>query len=126
MSSFALPPRRDEQSLHGYVHEHLGQVERALRFGVPYRALVKAMLAAGFAKVPVRTVQNAVYQARKKRRAHALPPALQTRTVRSSLNPTVWAVARYAPEAQSGRAAIRARLLELARPPMPGEPDRLI
>jgi hypothetical protein len=126
MSSPALPPRRDEQSLHGYVHEHLGQVERALRFGVPYRTLVNAMLAAGFAKVPLRTVQNAVYQARKKWGAHAPSSVLQTPTVGPSVIPTAWGVARYAPEAQSGRAAIRARLLELARPPMPGEPDRLI
>ena len=126
VSSVALPPRIDEQSLHGYVRAHLPHLEYALDVGVPYRALANAALAAGFANVPLRTIQNAVYQARKKSGGRASAVVLQAPATRPSLSRSAFAVDPSVSEPKSDSTAIRRRLLDLARPPMPGEPDPLI
>jgi hypothetical protein len=61
-----LPSKTKRQSVHGYVHEHLEAFERALSFGVPYQTLIEAMLVAGFVKVNPRSIETAVYRARRK------------------------------------------------------------
>src|SRR5882762_9433395 len=38
---FALPARRCEQRLHGYVRQHLQLIEQALSFGVPYTTITE-------------------------------------------------------------------------------------
>jgi len=65
----ALPPKKDLQSLHGYVREHLRRLEHELSAGVPYEALANAVHAAGFEKVPMRSIRTAVYRARRERSA---------------------------------------------------------
>ncbi len=62
---FILPARRGEQTLHGYVREHLRQIEQALSFGVPYTTITEAVHTAGFAGTSVHTMEPAVYRARR-------------------------------------------------------------
>ena len=125
VDSLALPPRDDEQSLHAYVHEHLRHLEHARSRGIPYRVLVRGVLAAGFANVRIRTIQNAVYEARKKRREHAPASVLRIPISGVSLSPTTFAPGTPAAEAKGEKAAMARRLRELARPPRSGEPDPL-
>jgi len=66
----ALPPKKERQSLHGYVREHLRHLEHELHVGVPYRTLAGAVRAAGFGKIAVQSIRTAVYRARKKRPRH--------------------------------------------------------
>ena len=126
MSLLTLPSRKERQSLRGYVREHLQRLEQELCVGVPYRALANAMLAAGFTKVALRSIQNAVYRARKKRPAHADDPARSAAAVFTSANP--WAIDPPPSYAKGDRAAIGRRFRDLARPPSPGadEPDPLV
>jgi hypothetical protein len=122
-NAVTLPPRRKRQSLHGYIHEHLEAVESALSFGVPYQTLIEATLAAGFAKVVLRSIETAVYRARRKcraRPAHHVPP------------PIVPAPRTAAPREVYSRqsddtdvtAAIGKRFRQLVRPPKPGSDER--
>jgi len=69
----ALPPKKDLQSLHGYVREHLRRLEHELSAGVPYEALAKAVHAAGFEKVPMRSIRTARCIERAGSDLHALP-----------------------------------------------------
>ena len=122
---FALPARMGEQTLHGYVRQHLHEIDRALSFGIPYTTITQAVHAAGFAGTSVHTVEQAVYRARRHKPRFAVtlgpPPASQ---------PTQRAISR-SPQAppssmKEDMAALRRRLRELARPPRPGEDDPLI
>jgi hypothetical protein len=128
MSLLALPSRRERQSLHGYVREHLQRLEQELCVGVPYQALASAMLAAGFAKVALRSIHNAVYRARKKQPAHARDPARSAAFVFTSPTPNPWAIEPLPSHAKGDRAAIGRRFRDLARPPNAGgdEPDPLV
>jgi hypothetical protein len=122
-----LPARKKRQSLHGYAYEHLEEFECALSSGVPYQTLIEAMLAAGFVKVIPRSIETAVYRARKKRLmrpGHSAPqpiiPAARTALLqevysRPSLDADV-------------TTAIGRRFRQLVRPPRPGsdEPDLLV
>ena len=122
-NSVTLPSKTKRQSLHGYVHEHLEAFERALSFGVPYQTLIEAMLVAGFVKVNPRSIETAVYRARRK------PP---TRSVRHVLQPIVPAPRIAArremhsvPSDDSDvTAAIGRRFRQLVRPPRPGSDER--
>jgi hypothetical protein len=121
---FALPARRCEQTLHGYVREHLRLIEQALSFGVPYTAITEAAHEAGFAGTSVHTVEQAVYRARRYKPRFAVtlgsPPA-------SEPTPSLLPRSPPAPQAtmKEEMAAFRRRLRELARAPRPGEPDPL-
>ena len=128
MSLLTLPSRKERQSLHGYVREHLQRLEQELCVGVPYQALANAVLAAGFTKVALRSIQNAVYRARKKRPAHADDPARSAAAVFTSPTPNPWAIDPLPSYAKGDRAAIGRRFRDLARPPNPGadEPDPLV
>jgi len=48
----ALPAKKDQQSLHGYVRENLRRLEHELSAGVPYEALANAVRGLGFENVP--------------------------------------------------------------------------
>ena len=121
---FALPARRGEQTLHGYVREHLREIEQALSFGIQYTAITEAVHTAGFAGTSVHTMEQAVYRARryKPRFAVTLGPS-------PAPEPTPRSLSRSPQAPQSSMkedmAAIRRRFWALARPPKPGEPDPL-
>ncbi len=123
----ALPPKKEWQSLHGYVLEHLRYLEHELVVGVPYRTLASAVRAAGFRKVAVRSIRTAVYRARKKRPrllAEAAP-RVGGRLVAVS---TPYDSQPQLPAAADDKTAFGRRFRELARPPRPGseEDDPLI
>jgi hypothetical protein len=59
MSLIELPPRRNQQSLNGYVRENLERLEQEVSAGVPYEALVNLALAAGFSKIAVLSLHTA-------------------------------------------------------------------
>jgi len=121
---FPLPARRGEQTLHGYVREHLREIEQALSFGIPYTAITEAVHTAGFAGTSVHTMEQSVYRARryKPRFAVTLGP-----TPASVPAPSPLPRSPPAPQAKMKEemAAFRRRLRELARTPKPGEPDPL-
>jgi hypothetical protein len=121
---FALPARRGEQTLHGYVREHLAKFEQALSFGIPYITITEAAHEAGFAGTSVHTVEQAVYRARRYKPRFAVtlnprpaselpasPPSSPPLTPRSPMKEDL--------------AAMRRRFQELARPPKQGERDPL-
>jgi hypothetical protein len=121
---FALPARRGEQTLQGYVREHLRQIEQALSFGVPYTAIMGAVHTAGFAGTSVHTMEQAVYRARRHKprfsvtlEPRSAPEAKPSPIPRSPNAPR--------PSMQEEMVAFKRRLRELARPPKLGEPDPL-
>ena len=123
----ALLPKKERQSLHGYVREHLRHLEQGLLVGGPYRTLAGAVRAAGFRKIVVRSMRTAVYRARKKRPGRstdiaARPPA------RSFPKSPSFEMQPQLSEAQDGRPTFGRRFRELAMPPTPGtdEPDPLV
>jgi hypothetical protein len=121
---FTLPARRCEQTLHGYVREHLREIEQALSFGIPYTTITEAVHTAGFACTSVHTIEQAVYRARRYKPRFAVtlrpPPAFEP-------TPSPLPASPPAPRAtmKEEMAAFRRRLRELARTPKPGEPDPL-
>jgi hypothetical protein len=121
---FTLPARRGEQTLHGFVREHLCEIEQALSFGVPYTTITEALHAAGFGGTSVHTTEQAVYRARRYKPRFAVtlgsPPAFEP-------TPSPLPASPPAPRAtmKEEMAAFRRRLRELARTPRPGEPDPL-
>jgi hypothetical protein len=121
---FALPARRGEQTLHGYVREHLRQIEQALSFGVPYTTITEVVHTAGFAGTSVHTMEQAVYRARRFKPRFAV--TLESRP-RPETTPSSLPLSPPAPQAtmKEEMAAFRRRLRELARPPRSGEPDPL-
>jgi len=122
---FALPARRGEQTLHGYVREHLREIEQALSFGIPYTAITEAVHQAGFAGTSVHTVEQAVYRARRYKPRFAV-----TLTPRPSSQLPTSPPSRLPHTQQSSMkedmAAIRRRFQQLARPPGSGEDDPLV
>jgi hypothetical protein len=96
--------------------------------GVPYQALANAVLAAGFTQVALRSIQNAVYLARKKRPAHADDAARRAAAVFTSPTLNPWAMDPLASHPKGERAAIGRRFRDLARPPNAGadEADPLV
>lgn len=65
MSGLTLPLRLDSQSLHAYVRAHLDKLEYERWAGVPYASLARALNTIGFTAVRVRSLQTAVYRARR-------------------------------------------------------------
>jgi hypothetical protein len=126
MHLIALPSRKDQQSLDGYVLVHLRVLELELLSGVPYRALVSALIAAGFATVTLRSIRSAMYRARKRRPSDRAGLAVRA-AVESLAGPTPRLIESL-PEAKNDRAAVGRLFRELARPPaIRGEsPDLLI
>jgi hypothetical protein len=123
---FALPARRGEQTLHGYVREHLREIEQALSFGIPYTSIAEAMHTAGFAGTSLHTIEQAVYRARRYKPRFAV--TLEPRPAHAlEATPRPLSQSPSAPRAtmKEEMAAFRRRLRELARPPRPGEPDPL-
>ena len=121
---FTLPPRKSDQTLRGFVYQHLKIFEEILDAGVSYESLTKLVRAAGFGERSVVSLRVAVCKARKRALectptqpiqtpAPVVPQAFQ-RVQQSSLLPP-----------KDERAAIARRLRELARPPRSGEPDPL-
>jgi hypothetical protein len=123
-NDFSLPARRGEQTLHGYVREHLREIEQALSFGISYIAITEAVHTVGFAGTSVHTMEQAVYRARryKPRFAVTLGPSPAPEPTPGSLSRSP-----QAPQLsmKQDMAAIRRRFWALARPPKPGEPDPL-
>ena len=122
----SLPPKKERQSLHGYVREHLRQLEHELLVGVPYRTLAGGVRAAGFGKIVLRSIRTAVYRARKKRPRRFADIGTRPGGRPFSNSPTFETQPQLSPEAQDKRAAFGRRFRELARPPASGEPDPLI
>jgi len=123
----ALPSRKGRQSLNGYVREHLQDFENTLFSGVPYRTLVIAALAAGFPSTTLRSIESAMYRARRRhlsRPAHSLPQPIAP-APRAALPRE--AVSRLTLDTDL-TATIGRRFRQLMRPPKPGsgEPDPLI
>jgi len=120
----SLPAKKDQQSLNGYVREHLRRLEHELSAGVPYQALANAVRAAGFEEVPVRSIRTAVYRARRERTertADAAPAA-----GRSSANPSPLYLHPPLSSVRAETAAIVRRFVELVRVPGADETDPLI
>jgi hypothetical protein len=126
MDLIALPSRKDQQSLDGYALVHLRLLELELLSGVPYRALVSALNAAGFATVTLRSIRSAVYRARKRRPSDRAGLSLQA-AVQTPASPAPRLIESL-PEAKNDRAAVGRLFRELARPPTihGGSPDLLI
>jgi hypothetical protein len=128
MRSLTLPPRKIQQNLHAYVREHLPHLERVLCTGVPYTALAEAVLAAGFSKVPIRSIQNAVYQARKKQSTDGCSVVSRGAADQPQYGSSVWRGEGAAEAGNDGTAGLRRRFEELVRGPRPGsgEADELV
>ena len=121
---FALPARRSEQTLHGYVRQHLQLIEQALSFGVPYTSITEAARTAGFAGTSVHTMEQAVYRARRYKPRFAV--TLGPRDASESLaRPISRSPQAPPPLMKEDMAAMRKRFQELARPPKSGERDPL-
>jgi hypothetical protein len=122
---FALPARIADQTLHGYVRQHLQLIEQALSFGVPYTTITEAVHTAGFAGTSVHTVEQAVYRARRHKPRFAV-----TLGPRPASEPQASPPSRLPHTPQSSMkedmAAVRRRFQQLARPPGLGEDDPLI
>ncbi len=101
----SLQPKKERQSLHSYVREHLRDLEHELLVGVPYRTLAGVVRAAGFGEIAVRSIRTAVCRARKKRPRRFAD--IGTRPVGRpfSNSPTYEMQPRLSPEAQDKRAA---------------------
>jgi hypothetical protein len=121
---FTLPPRKSDQTLRGFVHQHLKIFEEILDAGVSYESLAKAVRATGFGERSVVSLRVAVFKARK-RALESIP----TQSVQA-LVPVVPRTLQPAQESprpppKDERAAIARRLRDLARPPRSGEDDPL-
>ena len=127
MDPIALPSRKEQQSLDGYALVHLRQLELELLSGVPYRALVSGLKAAGFPTVALRSIQSAVYRARKRRPSDRAGFAPQAAVLQTRESPAPRLVESL-PEAKSDRAIVGRLFRELARPPSnrAGNSDLLI
>ena len=123
-SVFALPTRKAQQTLHGYVRQHLQLIEQALSFGIPYTTITEAAHTAGFAGTSVHTMEQAVYRARRYKPRFAVTLGPQPPSQPPAAPPPQWS-APHSPTKED-MASIRRRLRELARPPRPGEDDPLI
>jgi hypothetical protein len=126
MNLIELPPRKDQQSLNGYVRDNIERLEQEVASGVPYAALVKAALAAGFSKVAVLSLHSAMYRARKKR-----PP--RTRVLTQQFASKAWPSRAAGQEESAGQleedsVLLARRLRQLVRSPRPAtdEQDLLI
>jgi hypothetical protein len=120
----ALPAKKDQQSLTGYVREHLRRLEHELSSGVPYEALAAAVRAAGFGEIPLRTIRTAVYRTRKERSERAVEgvPA----SGRLSANPSPSYLQPPLSSVKAETAAVARRFAELVRVPGSGDADPLI
>ena len=133
MSTLDFPPRIEHQSLHAYVRLHLQEIDERRRVGIPYFSIAQALSTVGFDSVSVRSLQTAVFRARKgtcKKGANSsLPGRIDkigvSRPGLSSGPLSPWCERPLGTSTDGGRAAIARRLRELARPPRPGEPDPL-
>ena len=125
--AIALPSRKGRQSLNGYVREHLQEIENTLFSGVPYQTLVGATLAAGFSSATRRSIECAMYRARRKGPARAAHPAPQpiALAARTAIPREVYP---QPPLDTDLTAKIGRRFRQLVRTPRPGsdEPDPLI
>jgi hypothetical protein len=124
-SVFVLPARIGQQTLHGYVRARLRKIEQALSFGVPYTAITDAVHTAGFAGTSLRTIEQAVYRARRYKPRFAVTLGPQAASAAPPGPPRRWSPAPPA-AIEEDTAAVRRRFQELARPPGPGEDDPLI
>ncbi len=122
--SFELPPRKSNQTLQGFVLEHLQEFERGLSCGVQYASLVQALHAAGFSEGTVMSLRKAVSKARMRARACKKTQPLQAPAPLITQAAQPVQQSSLAP-AKDDRAAISRRLRDLARPPRSGEPDPL-
>jgi hypothetical protein len=122
MKSIELPPRMTDQSLDGYVLEHLPQLEQVLAVGVPYRALREATLAAGFAKMTVLSLRCAMKRARRKGPSRRRVPPRHIGGP-SWLSPTPTGL-QQASQVDDDDARLRRRFRELTHAPRPGTNEK--
>ncbi len=66
-----LPPARQGQTFSGYIRQHLDAFEELQRVGMPYDALVEALVQVGW-QVSNGVLNTALYRARKQR-SHSMP-----------------------------------------------------
>jgi hypothetical protein len=60
-----LPPRFAQQTLSGYVRQHLALLEDAVEAGVSYASLGQLLTAAGFGQsLPMNSLASALFRAR--------------------------------------------------------------
>jgi len=122
-NAIALPSRKGRQSLNGYVREHQQEIENTLFSGVPYQTLVGATLAAGFPSATLRSIESAMYRARRKGPARPTHPAPQP-IVPASRTATPREMYSRPPLDTDVTAAIGRRFRQLVRPPRPGTDER--
>jgi hypothetical protein len=114
-----LPTRKTDQSLDGYVLEHLHEFERQLAVGVPYRTLLTAALAAGFSEIALMSLRSAVKRARRRQ--------LQRKPVAARHPAARWrapAAASSQAEAEDDEARLARRFRQLVRSPAPGTDEK--
>lgn len=133
MSDLSFPLRMNGQSLHAYVRAHLPKFEYERWAGVPYSSLANALGTVGFEAVSVRSLQTAVYRARKGTCKKWANSGLSLRGAElgtsiskpSGIPPLPWRQTQPRSSTGDGPADIARMLRELARPPRPGEKDPL-
>jgi hypothetical protein len=116
-----LPPRTVDQSLDGYVLEHLQEFERQRAVGVPYRALLSAALAAGFSEIALVSLRTAMSRARKKRPQRKL---LAGRQLAVQLQAPAAPNAQAASEPEDDEVRLARRFRQLVRSPAPGTDEK--
>ena len=121
---FTLPPRGSDQTLRGFVRQHLKVFEEILDAGVSYESVARAVRLAGFGERSVVSLRVAVCKARKRARARNSTQSVQTH-IPLVTQPAQPARVLLSPPPKDERVAIARRLRELARPPRKGEPDPL-
>jgi len=123
---FALPARRSEQRLHGYVRQHLQLIEQALSFGIPYTTITEAVHTAGFVGTSVHTMEQAVYRARRYKPRFAVTLGPRSVSQPPASPPSRLPHTPLQSSMKEDMAALRRRFQQLARPPGPGEDDPLV
>lgn len=116
-----LPNRKTDQSLDGYVHEHLQEFEQQLAVGVPYRVLLTAALAAGFSEIALMSLRTAVKRARRRQ--------LQRKPVAARQPAARWRAAaaasrQAASEPEDDEVRLGRRFRQLVRSPAPGTDEK--
>ncbi len=133
----AVPKAKSSyRTLRGVIRERLSDIERQMELGYRHQAIVESLAADGYS-MTVDVFRNALYQAR--RRARGKRPAYAAVAPSSVARPTQISAAvgtksialrRQSPSVGSVPTEAVRNLLEqfqeLARPPRPGEPDKLI
>lgn len=120
----SLPRRKSNQTLQGFVFQHLKDLERARSYGIRYEGLSKALRVSGFDDRTTMSLRVAVCRARKRAIECTSTQPVQTLVSLMPQTPRPMEESSRSPP-KDERAAIARRLRELARPPRSGEDDPL-